>query len=537
MAVLSGLLLGMLLAALDQTVVALAMNTVADRLQGQTAQGWVTIAYLITSTVSTPLLGKLSDTIGRKPCYLLSIGVFVGGSLLCALAPSIALLAAFRAIQGIGAGGLMSLAFTILGDLVSPRERGRYQPYLMSVFAVASVAGPVLGGLFAGHASILGVDGWRWIFLVNLPLGVLAALVVHRSLRIDQTRVVRRVDALGALLLVVGVGAIVVVAQRGHVWHWSSPTTLSTTAAAVTALAGFAWWEGRMGDDAILPVRFLRNPTFSLANAVSFLVGAGMFCGIVLLPYFLQIVDGATPTQAGLRLLPMTVGIIAASAVSGGLTVKTGRYKVFPVAGAAVTAAALALCGTMTRETGAVVSGAYFALLGVGLGLCLQTLIVAAQNALHPDDVGVATGSVTFFRSLGGAVGTAVFLPVLFNSVRHNIDARQRDVLIHDPVPLLQANVLMPIRYPELVDRLKTLSSSAKGLDDLSVIQLLPAPLRHVITAGFADSFDSAFLVAAAMVVPAIVLALLIPEIRLRGGEDAAGPSSHSPATDTLQRR
>jgi EmrB/QacA subfamily drug resistance transporter len=503
--ILSGLLLGMFLAALDQTIVSTAMRTIADRLEGQTAQAWVTTSYLITSTITTPLYGKLSDMYGRKPFYLFAIGIFVLGSVLCGTAQSIYELAAWRAVQGIGAGGLMSLAFTIVGDLVAPRERGRYQAYFMSVFATSSVLGPVLGGAIAGQDSILGFDGWRWVFLVNVPIGLLALLVVATRLHLPPRRTDHRVDYLGAALLSTAVVPVLLVAEKGREWGWGSPTTLALVALSVLSVAAFVPWEKRMGAEAILPLRVFRSSVFSLSSVVSLLVGAAMFGGIVVLPLFLQIVRGASPTAAGLQTLPLMVGIIISSAITGRVMMRTGRYKVFPVIGTAVLFVAMVLLHALLEPATPLWQiQAAMAVLGLGLGLCMQTLVIAVQNALPPRDMGVATSSVTFFRSMGGTLGAAVSLAVLFGSLAGNIQHR-----------LLQAGV-----PADVVDRF----GEASALDDTSVIATLPDRVQEAVLAGFADSMQSVFVVVAVLLVPAFLLSLFVKELPLRaeGGIAAA---------------
>jgi EmrB/QacA subfamily drug resistance transporter len=511
--VLSGLLLGMFLAALDQTIVSTAMRTIADRLHGQTAQAWVTTAYLITSTISTPLYGKLSDMYGRKPFYLFAITVFVLGSVLCGTASSIYQLAVWRAVQGVGAGGLMSLAFAIVGDLVPPRERGRYQAYFMSVFGSSSVLGPVLGGALAGQSSILGFDGWRWVFYVNVPIGIAAFAVVATRLNLPRRRTDHRVDYVGAALLAFAVVPLLVVAEKGREWGWASGSSLLLLGLTLVGLVGFVPWERRMGEEAILPLRVFSSSVFSLSSVVSLLVGAAMFGGIVVLPLFLQIVRGASPTVAGLETLPLMLGIILSSATSGRIMMRTGRYKVFPVLGTAVLfVAMLLLHWGLQVETPLWQIQVAMAVLGVGLGLCMQTLVISVQNALPPRDMGVATSSVTFFRSMGGTFGAAVSLAVLFGSLAGHIHTR----LVAAGVPA------------SVVDRF----GSASSLDDTSVIRTLPGPIRDAVLHGFADSAQMVFLVVAALLVPAFVLALFIREVPLRAqGGIAAAAAETSTAT------
>lgn len=502
--VLSGLLLGMFLAALDQTIVSTAMRTIADELDGQTAQAWVTTSYLIASTITTPLYGKLSDQYGRKPFYLFAIGVFVLGSVLCGTAQSIYELAAYRAVQGLGAGGLMSLAFAIVGDLVSPRERGRYQGWFMAVFGTSSVLGPVVGGAFAGQDTILGIDGWRWIFYINVPIGLVALLVVMRTLHLPKRVNEHRIDVLGAGLLTSAVVPLLLVAEKGRDWGWGSGLTTGLLVLSVVSLVAFVAWERRMGPEAILPMRMFSSSIFSITSLMALLVGAGMFGGLVVLPLYLQIVKGSSPTEAGLQLIPLMAGIILTSGISGKVMSRTGRYKWLPVGGIATMFVALMLMSTLTVDTPVPQTMAYMVLMGGGLGLSMQTLVISVQNAMPPRDMGVATSSVTFFRSMGGTFGAALSLAVLFGSLAGNI----QDRAIRAGLP------------QDVVDRFST----ASALDDTSIIATLPEAVRRVVLEGFADSMTTVFFVVGLLLVPAFVLALLVKEIPLRasGGLAAA---------------
>ncbi len=515
--VLSGLLLGMFLAALDQTIVSTAMRTIADRLDGQTAQAWVTTAYLITSTISTPLYGKLSDIYGRKPFYVAAIAIFVFGSVLCGLAQNIYELAAYRALQGIGAGGLMSLAFAIVGDLVPPRERGRYQGYFMGVFGTSSVLGPVIGGAFAGQATLLGIDGWRWIFYVNVPIGLAAMLVVLRNLQLPRRSSEARIDFLGAALLATSVVPILLVAEKGREWGWGSPLSVGLLLLAVGSLAGFIAWERRMGETAILPLRVFSSSVFSRTSVTSLLVGAGMFGGLVMLPLYLQIVRGSSPTSAGLQLVPLMVGIFSMSLLSGRVMRRTGHYKLLPVFGTAIMFVAMMLMSTLRIDTPILQVMGYMVLMGGGLGLTMQTLVISVQNALPPRDMGVATSSVTFFRSLGGTFGAAASLAVLFGSVAGNIQDRARSAGLPQAV----------------IDRF----GQASSLNDSSVISTLPDALRTVVLNGFADSIDTSFLFIGLLLIPAFVLTVLTREVPLRSqGGLAATNAEGRPDAGTAER-
>ncbi len=504
MVILSGLLLGMFLAALDQTVVSTAMRTIADRLEGQTAQAWVTTAYLVTSTITTPLYGKLSDQYGRKPFYVFAIAIFIVGSMLCGLATNIYELAAYRAIQGIGAGGLMSLAFAIVGDLVPPRERGRYQGWFMAVFGISSVLGPVLGGTFAGQTTLLGIDGWRWIFYLNVPLGLLALCVVLRHLSLPRKHSAARIDFLGAGLLTSTVIPVLLLAEKGRDWGWGSALSLGLLVVSAASLAAFVAWERRMGETAILPLRVFSSSVFSITSVTAVLVGAGMFGGIVVLPLYLQIVRGSSPTAAGLQLIPLMVGILITSMVSGKVMSRTGRYKVLPIIGTSLMFTGLMLMSTLGVDTPLWHAMVFMVLMGAGLGLSMQTLVISVQNALPPRDMGIATSSVSFFRSLGGTLGAAVALGTLFGSLAGNIQDRARTAGLP----------------AEVVDRF----SSATALDDSSIIPSLPDAVERAVLEGFTDSMSTVFVVIALLLVPAFVLTLLVKEVPLRakGGLAAA---------------
>jgi len=403
LAVLSGLMLGMFLAALDQSVVGTALKTIVTDLGGADHVSWVVAAYLITSTASTPLYGKLSDLYGRKPVYQFVIAVFLLGSVLAGLSQNMWQLILFRAIQGLGGGGLLSLAITIVADIVSPRDRGRYQGYFGAVFGLSSVAGPLLGGFLTDTIS------WHWIFFVNVPIGVLAWFVVGAKLNIPHVRREHHIDYAGAVTLVAGVSAALLVTQwGGNEYPWVSPRILGLAAVAVALLAGFVLVE-RRSPEPILPLRLFRQRTFTLVNLATFVIGAAMFGAVIYVPFYLQLVRHYSATAAGLLMLPLMVGIIAASVGSGRMISRTGRYKPFPVAGTAILTVGLLLMSRLTVTTPIGLLAGFLVVVGAGLGLTMQTLIIAVQNDSDPAELGVATSAVSFSRSLGGAVGTAVF--------------------------------------------------------------------------------------------------------------------------------
>lgn len=503
--VLSGLMLGMFLAALDQMIVASAMKTIADQLHGQTVQAWATTAYLITATITTPLYGKLSDIYGRKPLYLAAISLFLAGSLLSGIASSIYELAAYRAVQGLGAGGLMSLAFAIMADITSPRERSKYAAYFMAVFGSASVLGPVIGGVFAGMDSFLGITGWRWVFLVNVPIALVALFVVARVLNIPHQRVDHRIDYGGAIALTVGLVPLLIVAEQGREWGWASATSFAMYAIGLLGLAAFVWIETRMGDEALLPMRLFRNHTFALGNVINFVLGIGMFGGMVSIPLYLQIVKGVSPTTAGLMLLPMTFGIMLATGISGKITSKTGRYKIFPIIGAGLMAIGLFLFSTIGTDTPVWQTMVYMFVMGAGLGQSMQTLLIAIQNDSEPRDMGVTTSSATFFRQIGGTVGTAVFLSILFTSVGDKIAEGLRSALQTEAFQAALA------RNPEFAQSLQG-GGSGVDINNTEFLKTLDPVLAKPFLDGFSSAIDLVFFTGGIVMVVAFVLVWFLRE-------------------------
>jgi EmrB/QacA subfamily drug resistance transporter len=519
MTILSGLMAGMFLAALDQTIVATSIRTIADDLQGLSVQAWATTAYLITATISTPLYGKLSDLYGRRPFFLAAITIFVVGSMLCGFAQSMWQLAAFRAIQGLGAGGLFSLALTIIGDIVPPRERAKYQGYFLAVFGTSSVLGPVIGGFLAGQDEILGITGWRWVFLVNVPVGAAALALVMRSLHLPHHRREHSIDWPGALALVTGLTPLLLLAEQGRDWGWASPTSLTLMVVGVLGIVAFVLAERRYGDDALLPLRLFRGRTFGIGSLLNFILGMGMFGGLAALPLYLQIVKGASPTEAGLLLLPLTAGIMAGSIFSGQMISRTGRYRRFPVIGTVLLVIALGLLSTIGVDTPLWHTMSMSALFGIGLGFNMQPLVLAVQNAVPPQDMGVATSSATFFRQMGGTLGTAVFLSILFSTVGNKIiEAFQAQAA----TPAFQAalrdpEVLADPTNASVVEALRSGGALPAGaLDDTSFLAKLDPRIARPFLEGFAGSMDLVFGVAALVLVVAFVVVLFLPEEQLR---------------------
>ncbi|MGY1811621.1 MDR family MFS transporter [Blastococcus sp. SYSU D00820] len=498
--ILVGLMVAMFLAALDQTVVSTAIRTIADDLQGYDLQAWATTAFLITSTIATPLYGKLSDIYGRRPFYLFAIAVFVVGSVLCGLATTMYQLAAFRAVQGIGAGGLMSLALAIIGDIVPPRERSRYQGYFMAVFGTSSVLGPVIGGFFAGQGSLVGIDGWRWIFYINVPLGVLAFAAVFRVLHLPHERREHRIDWPGALALITFLVPLLIVAEQGRIWGWASGRSLTCYAIGAVGFVLFLLAERAYGDEALLPLRLFRNRSFSVVGVGSVVMGAGMFGGLLLLPQYLQIVSGSSATVAGLQMIPLVLGIMTGAMSSGIAISKTGKYKVFPLVGIVfMTAALLAMSVIVDADTSVWTLVPFMVLLGLGLGFNFQPAILAVQNAVSPREMGVATSSVTFFRQMGGTIGTAVFLSLLFSRLPVDIET-----------------ALTSSTDPRVQQALAGGQLQGGGdLSDTSFIQTLPPYLAAPFKTGFSTSIDLVFLIAACVVAIGFFVFLFLPQLAL----------------------
>lgn len=527
MTILIGLLLGMFLAALDQTIVSTAMPRIANDLRGLNLQAWATTAYLITATISTPLYGKLSDLYGRKPFYLTAISIFVLGSAACTFAQSMYMLAVFRAFQGLGAGGLMSLAFTILGDIVSPRDRAKYQGYFLAVFGVSSVLGPVVGGALAGADHILWFAGWRWVFLVNVPIGAVALAVVAKVLNVPHRgrAAHHRIDWWGGLSLIIGLVPLLIVAEQGQQWGWGTTKSLICYAIGGFGILAFVLIERIMGDNALIPPRLFRNGVFTLVILAGVVVGSAMFGGITMIPQYFQIVRGASPTQSGLLMLPIMVGLMGASMVSGVITSRTGRYKIFPIIGSVLIIGGAVLLSRVAADSPVWQTMLYMFVFGAGVGLCLQTLTLAAQNAAPPQDMGVSTAAATFFRQIGGTLGVAVFLSILFSTVGDKIGNAIRAAFSTAPFqaalrdPAVRGN---PTDQPVL-NMLFGHGDTSATLRDASFIQHIDARLAEPFKIGFSQSIDLVFLVSAGVGVLGLIITLFIKEIPLRtqSGVDA----------------
>lgn len=491
--VLGVLMLGVLLAAMVQTSLSTALPTIAGELGGIAQVSWLVTAYLVTMTAATPLLGKASDLYGRKAVLQVSVVVFTVGSLFAGLAGDIWTLVAARAVQGVGAGGLISLPLAVVGDLVPARQRGRYQGYFGAVFGVASVIGPALAGFFVEVLT------WRWIFYVNVPFGIVTFVVLTRTLTLRHHRREHRLDYLGAGLLVAAVSAILLVlVWGGHEYAWTSPMVLGLSAAGIVLTTAFVAVESR-AKEPILPLRLLRNPVFTVANSTGFLVGVAMFGTLIYMPVYLQIVQGMSPVASGMMMLPVMTGFLATSILSGRLISRFGRYKVFPVVGSGCVTAGTALLAFLGSETSLVTVGLAMTVVGAGLGGVMQVLVLAVQNAVDPSDLGVATSSASFFRTTGGAFGTALLGSVL---------AARLNATLPDLLPL------------------GTSVSPSRVTGAPETIAALPGPVHAAVVEAFSLSLQTVYLVAVPVSLMAFVLACWLREIPLHDRDASAAESS-----------
>ncbi|KAB1989996.1 MDR family MFS transporter [Streptomyces triticiradicis] len=485
------LLLGMLLAALDQTIVSTALPTIVSDLGGLEHLSWVVTAYLLASTAATPLWGKLGDQYGRKRLFQTAIVIFLIGSALCGMSQNMGELIAFRALQGLGGGGLMVLSMAIVGDLVPPRERGKYQGLFGAVFGATSVLGPLLGGLFTEHLS------WRWVFYVNLPVGVVALAVIAAVLHIPRKSARHVIDYAGTFLIAAVATCLVLVASLGGTtWDWGSPQVVGLVVLGAVLAVVFVAVERRAAEP-VLPLKLFRIHTFTLSAVISFIVGFAMFGAMTYLPTFLQVVQGVSPTMSGVHMLPMVFGLLLSSTVSGQIVSRTGRWKVFPVLGTGITALGLLLLHQLDEHSGTGIMSTYFFVFGLGLGLVMQVLVLIVQNAVSYEDLGVATSGATFFRSIGASFGVAIFGTVFTGRLGDNL------------TKALAGQQLPPGITPD------SLKADPKG------IAQLPADLRQPVLHAFATSITDVFLYAAPVALLGFVLAWFLREDRLRGSVTA----------------
>ena len=488
----SGLVLGMLLAALDSTIVSTALPTIVGELGGLARLSWVVTAYLLAQTVVTPLYGKLGDLYGRKGILQSAIVLFLAGSALCGVSRNMTQLIVFRAIQGLGGGGLTVTTQAVVGDIVPPRDRGRYQGIFGAVFGLASIAGPLLGGYFTTHLS------WRWIFYVNLPLGVVALLVIAATLPSTAERRHPAIDYAGTALLAVALSAIVLVSDvSGTSRPLTSPPMLALIALAVITLVAFILVE-RRAPEPVLPLRLFGNRTFALTSAVGLIVGFALFGSVTYLPLFLQVVKGESPTASGMQMLPMMGGMLLTSIASGQLISRTGRYKLFPIVGTLVMAGGLFLLSRMSEDTTTLGAALTMLVLGLGLGLVMQVLVIAVQNAVDYADLGVATSGATLFRLVGGSLGTAVLGAIFAARL-----ARELSRVLPSSARVSGAGALNP----------ETMS------------QLSPT-LRGIYVEAFTVSLATVFVVATAVALVGFLLTWIIPERPLRQTVAAASGSN-----------
>jgi EmrB/QacA subfamily drug resistance transporter len=494
--VIGGVMAGMLLGALDQSIVGTALPRIVSDLGGLDHLSWVVTAYLLTSTVVTPLWGKISDLYGRRLIFQIAISIFLVGSALSGLSQNMLELILFRALQGVGGGGLFSIALAIIGDVIPPRDRGRYQGYFGAVFGTSAVVGPLLGGWLTDG------PGWRWIFYINLPVGAAALVVTSVALRMPVVRREHEIDVLGALTIVASITSLLLYLNwAGTTYGWTSGQGLGLVALFLVLAVVFVFIELRVREP-IIPMRLFRNPIYSVGNFYGFLAGVAMFGAIIFLPVYLQAVKGMSPTQSGLALIPAVVGIAGMSMLSGRLISITGRYKIFPMIGAAVLIVAMFLLNHLRVDTPYWQIAIFAFLAGAGLGFTMQTIVVAVQNSVDYREMGVATSSVTFFRQTGAAVGTAIFGAIL--------SSRLSDYL---------ASAFAASGIPGA-------AASGASANNVQAIKHLPEPIKGLVLGAFAHALDDVYLAGIPFVVLALIVSFFLKEIPLR---TAAAPGPGAP--------
>jgi EmrB/QacA subfamily drug resistance transporter len=483
--ILGALMLGMILSSLDQTIVATALPTIAGDLHGLNHLSWVVTAYLLTLTISTPLWGKLGDLYGRKKLFQGAIVIFLAGSTLAGISQSMVELIVCRAIQGVGAGGLMVGAQAIMGDVISPRQRGRYMGYFGAVFGITSVAGPLLGGFFTQHLT------WRWVFYINVPIGIVALFVIASVLHIPVKRTEHSVDYLGSVFMGAAVTLIVLLTTwGGTTYAWSSAPVVGSGIATVALVVFFCLVQQRASEP-LMPLSLFRNQVFTVTSTVGFIVGFIMFGAIIYIPLYMQTVHGASPTSSGLQLLPLVLGMLGTFIPSGRLVTRWGRYKIFPIMGTAVMTVGMYLLSLMSPTTPLVVSSLFMIVVGLGIGLVMQVLVVAVQNAVPYEQLGTATSAATFFRTIGGAFGVALFGTIFNNR------------LFTELPKYLPASALRHISG-------RNISSNPAQID------AFPPAIRHGYVQAFSHSLQTVFLLGVPFCAVAFVLTWFLKEVPLR---------------------
>lgn len=526
MVIFSGLMLALLLAALDQTIVSTALLTIVNDLNpksGSAEMPWVVTAYMLSSTAVAPIYGKLADLFGPKKIFIFAIVLFLAGSVLSGLSANMPELIAFRAVQGLGGGGLMALVFTIIGQIVSPAERGKYQGYFTATFMFAMVIGPLIGGFFTDHGHILGITGWRWIFYVNLPIGAVALAVISAVLHVTETHVKHKIDYMGAVLVTLSACALLLATQLGANGQesWGSWQVIGLFAAGVVLAVFFVFWEAKIASEPIIPMHLFRNSVFSVANAMALVVGITMMGSLIYLSVYLQFVVGYSPTGAGLAILPMMLGVGPVAMATGITISKIGKYKPFPIAGTAIAVVGMFLMSRLDVHTSAFERGVYMFVLGIGLGMAMPVLTLAVQNALPLKDIGTGTSSNLFFRNMGSSFGTAIFGAILSN--------RLASYLRHD--------------LPTSLSGQMTSSGGGTSLSRTGLQAASAQAEQHgfhglfdIVVRDFTSSMSVVFMSAAAIMVIAFVLSLFLKQVALRtaGGPAAGKDKPASPEVEDL---